>query len=191
VPNKDTYEVILEVAINLFSKKGYNSVTIKEIANEAQVSEMTVFRHFNNKLNLFNKSFAEYVYIPKFKEFFENDLTYNLKDDLLKISQLYQETMENNKKIILMELKNDELITNPQSPLDTFPLKLKEKLVNYFLTMQKKGLIKQERDLEALAINFLSTNFGLFFNINCLPEMLKEVSLEDCIKDYIDSLIES
>lgn len=186
---KDTSKLILEVAINLFSQKGYDSITIKDIANEANVSEMTVFRHFGNKLNLFNKSFTEYIYIPQFKYFFENNLTYNLKDDLLKISQIYQKTMENNKKIISIELKNNEFIPNSKSPLEIFPLTLKKELINYLLEMQNKGFISQKRNLEALAGNFLSINFGLFFNVNFLPELLKYNSLENYLEDYIDSFI--
>lgn len=48
---------ILNASIVLFSQQGYNAGTTKEIAREAGVSEMTLFRHFVNKYNLFEKGF--------------------------------------------------------------------------------------------------------------------------------------
>ncbi|WP_242967942.1 TetR/AcrR family transcriptional regulator [Tepidibacter mesophilus] len=99
---KDTTEKILKCAMSLFSKKGYNVVTTKEIAKEAGVSEMTVFRHFESKKNLFEKAFNEYVFLPNFKFIFEKNLEWDLEKDLLKISHIYQDVLSKNKKIILM-----------------------------------------------------------------------------------------
>jgi AcrR family transcriptional regulator len=44
---------ILEVAVSLFSQKGFRGTTTKEIANLAGVSEAMVFRHFANKEELY------------------------------------------------------------------------------------------------------------------------------------------
>jgi len=45
---------ILQVAIKLFSKKGFSGTTTKEIARGAGVSEAMVFRHFANKDELYS-----------------------------------------------------------------------------------------------------------------------------------------
>jgi len=45
---------ILQVAIELFSKKGFSGTTTKEIARGAGVSEAMVFRHFANKDELYS-----------------------------------------------------------------------------------------------------------------------------------------
>lgn len=45
---------ILNVAIKLFSQKGFNGATTKEIAREAGVSEAMVFRHFATKSELYH-----------------------------------------------------------------------------------------------------------------------------------------
>lgn len=42
-------EQILEMAVNLFSQKGFKGTTTKEIARAAGVSEAIIFRHFENK----------------------------------------------------------------------------------------------------------------------------------------------
>ena len=40
---------ILEAAIQIFSKKGFEGSTTKEIAKKAKVSEVTIFRYFKTK----------------------------------------------------------------------------------------------------------------------------------------------
>jgi len=50
---KDTRDLILEASLKVFSIKGYASATTLEIAKEAGVAEMTLFRQFQTKNNLF------------------------------------------------------------------------------------------------------------------------------------------
>lgn len=45
---------ILDVAMKLFSKNGFDGTTTKKIAVEAGVSEATVFKHFANKDELYH-----------------------------------------------------------------------------------------------------------------------------------------
>lgn len=43
---------IMEAAVHLFSSRGFNGTTTKEIAHEAGIAEGTIFRHFSNKLEI-------------------------------------------------------------------------------------------------------------------------------------------
>ena len=47
--NTDRKDTILQAAIKVFSEKGYNAATTREIAEEAGVSIGTMFRHFRSK----------------------------------------------------------------------------------------------------------------------------------------------
>src|ERR1700712_5507518 len=44
---------ILEVSTRLFQERGYDTVTVTEVAREAGVSTVTVFNHFPRKEDLF------------------------------------------------------------------------------------------------------------------------------------------
>src|SRR3954469_12747940 len=44
---------LLEIALNLFAKKGFNGTTTKEIAIAAGITEAVIFRHFPNKQALY------------------------------------------------------------------------------------------------------------------------------------------
>ncbi len=48
-----TRERILQVAARLFLERGYDTVTVAEVAREAGVSTVTVFNHFPRKEDLF------------------------------------------------------------------------------------------------------------------------------------------
>ena len=49
----NTHDRILEAAIRLFSVKGFNGTTTKEIAEAAEVNEALIFRHFSTKRELY------------------------------------------------------------------------------------------------------------------------------------------
>ena len=47
---------LMEVAIDLFSERGYSAVTIQDITERAGVAHSLVYYHFINKEELFNKA---------------------------------------------------------------------------------------------------------------------------------------
>lgn len=46
---------ILEAALDLFSMNGFHATTTRKIADKAGVNEITLFRHFKNKMTLFHE----------------------------------------------------------------------------------------------------------------------------------------
>ena len=52
---------IIEAAIHLFSEKGYDNSTTSDIAKEAGVAEVTIFRNFKSKSNLLHQILAPLI----------------------------------------------------------------------------------------------------------------------------------
>jgi AcrR family transcriptional regulator len=50
---RDTRDLILDASLEVFTEKGYTLATTLDISKKAGVSEMTLFRHFKTKNNLF------------------------------------------------------------------------------------------------------------------------------------------
>ncbi|MCC8165205.1 MAG: TetR/AcrR family transcriptional regulator [Planctomycetes bacterium] len=61
---QETRENILRSALQVFSHKGYVGATISAIANGAGVNNLTVFRHFQGKENLFREVLLHHHDIP-------------------------------------------------------------------------------------------------------------------------------
>lgn len=50
----DTKEQILTVALKLFSKRGYEAVSVSEIAGELGITKGALYRHYKNKRDIFD-----------------------------------------------------------------------------------------------------------------------------------------
>ncbi|MEO5356507.1 MAG: TetR/AcrR family transcriptional regulator [Nitrospirae bacterium YQR-1] len=66
-----TKEKILQAATELFSYKGYTSATTREVAKEAGVCELTVFRYFLTKEKLFTEILESYLKPPYAEEMYK------------------------------------------------------------------------------------------------------------------------
>lgn len=106
------YEKILQVAELLFSKNGFNGVTTKEIANKANITEMTLFNHFPNK-ELLYKTVVKEKYLKINISDNLNKLEYkDLEYDLKIISLLILRSYKENRNILLMRLKEKDNFNN-------------------------------------------------------------------------------
>lgn len=181
-----TSKKILDAAITLFSKEGYKGTTTSAIAEAAGVSEMTIFRNFKSKQNLFEKSLNEYIFEPKIQSLFDNGLNGNVKTDLKAISQNYLEVLRRNKKSILMFLKNDHLALEFDLSNFKFPNHLKKLLTEYFsYQIQINRIIN--KNPEILALNFLSANFGFFITFEVFEHIDTNFCVGTCCESYIET----
>lgn len=51
----DTKQKILEVSLDLFSKKGFSAVSIRDICAQVKIKESSVYYHFKNKQAIFDE----------------------------------------------------------------------------------------------------------------------------------------
>ena len=80
-----TEEKIINAALKLFSKNGYQSTTTMAIAAEAGLSEKTLFRKFKTKRNLYDKMAIYHIKMLKddFNDRFK-DYNFETPQDFLK-----------------------------------------------------------------------------------------------------------
>lgn len=51
----DTKQKILDVSLNLFSRKGFSAVSIRDICTQVNIKESSVYYHFKNKQAIFDE----------------------------------------------------------------------------------------------------------------------------------------
>lgn len=180
----DNKDKLLLAAIELMSEKGYNGVSTKEIALAAGVSEMTLFRKFGSKLNLLEAAVERFHYAGEMKRIFDEKLVWDLRADLSLISRTYHETMNRNRKLILLVMKDADLCGLGAKTQEQ-PRRLLELLTAYFTKMREMGKLI-ETDAEAQAIAFMWMNYGAFISRLYGAETITSVTLDG----FMDSSIE-
>jgi TetR/AcrR family transcriptional repressor of mexJK operon len=157
---KATSEKIMDAAIDLFSKYGYDGVTTEQIATEAGFSEKTLFRHFKSKQNLLEQAIDRYHYADEMRAIFDNELSGNILNDLALISEHYHRIMYRNRKMLRVMMKVGQNLPGLHQYAHRHPQVLQELLTRYFAEMKKQNKLCAV-DAEKIAITFLYMNFGL------------------------------
>lgn len=156
-----TAERIIRSALQLMQDKGFKSVTIKDIAQTSEVSEMTVFRHFGTKKGVLEAAIKKYSYLPCFKNAFVENIVWDLEQDLYLIAQLYLDLMDKNQSIFLIAVQERTTMPELAGIISENTNQLKEYLANYFFTMQDKNkMVKTNAATEAMT--FLTLLYGYF-----------------------------
>lgn len=154
-----TKEKILYAAVNLVAEHGFKETTVKDIAQFAGISEMTVFRHFGSKVAILEEAMRNYSFVYPINNEILDKLTWNLEADLLLIARMYYKFNKKNEKVLLIKFKEGQKLFNID--ISESPRKLKEFLREYFDKMHAMGKIVTTNN-EALALNFMNYNFGNF-----------------------------
>ena len=74
-----TKQIIQQTFFDLLKEKGLNKITVKEIAEKADINRGTFYRYYTDVLDLYNKIQSSYIQTVK-QEFSESDL--NLEKSL-------------------------------------------------------------------------------------------------------------
>lgn len=179
-----TGDKILLAAIDLMSVKGYHGTSTKEIAAAAGVNEVTLFRHFGNKMNLLGAAFDRFHYADEMTRFFREELVGDLQLDLLAISRAYHTVMNRNKKLIRIALKEAGGLPDIHKQATRHPLKLKQLLTEYLISMSDKGKVVLSNP-ELQALSFMWMNYGAFVTSLNSEDPNPAVPLEAFIEESV------
>ena len=179
-------ENILQAGLILFSKHGYLGATTKEIAREAGVAEITVFRNFTSKEKLFEEVINTYSFLPELKGLLPEIEDMPYEQALTTVAKMLLETLSSRRDLIQIML----------SEIPRYPGKIRKiyhalndeiirTLASYFDQMQRKGLL----------INFHSEYWtraflGMFFSYFMSQEIKmrkkhRDDDAEKTIKEYV------
>jgi AcrR family transcriptional regulator len=132
-------EQILSNALHLFTRLGYKGTTTAAIAKAADISEVTLFRHFTTKQEIFMKCIE-----PVFLEVMESTLDLStMKDPKITLTNLLTErieTISQNYMLVKLVLSEADFISDfkDENILQLMTQKL-------MVTFEKIGIPKKER----------------------------------------------
>lgn len=158
----ETRDKIVEATKKLIIDRGYTLTTTKDIAKYAGVSEVTIFRKFENKQNIIKYLLDEIQNYPELNMSILDKCTWSLCDDLKMFSNLYFKYVTPDYVKLLIGLRSPDLFPLIEKYIISIPNSFKEILIKYFSIMYNEKKISSS-DFEACVVMYMSLNFGYIF----------------------------
>ena len=188
----NTKEKIFEVALDLFSKKGYDSVSLREIADNVGIKKSSIYSHYPSKEAILMDIFEYLTNLIEYDELLNSEdlnLTAN-NDMLLENPELFYHngseaikmmfSQERNLKIwrlIFIQMHHNEAIKEFfQNEILIKPLVFWKE---FFTILKEKGIIRQDCNTELLAKEYYSFPIYLLLEITAKYDDIPKSSLED------------
>lgn len=178
---------IVDAAIRVFARKGYEKTTISDIAKEINVSQGLCYRYFPSKEAIYDAGIDEYAdFIVSGNINKINLKGKTLKEQIYLMSGRLGEYSEAEKgKKELYELFHKE---GNQKLHDELFLKVGQKLVPFITNVlkeaKKRGEIKVN-DPEAMAYFFIFGQIGILINKD-IPEEEKTKRIQECLIEALN-----
>lgn len=168
-PEKTTKEKIFDVSLDLFSQKGFDAVSVREIAREVGIRESSIYNHYKGKEAILDAIIDFFM-----AELYQEDVPEEEMDALMDqgpevffevgakmfIERINNPTMEKIWRLVSIEMYHNEKIRN------FYKKQLLEEPINSwevtFTKMIEKGLIKPFNP-RTLAYEYFSFAIYLFF----------------------------
>jgi len=181
-----TRNKILDTALKLFSKKGYLGATTKEIAKEAGIAEVTLFRHFPSKEKLFEDVINTYSFLPILKGLLPEISNIPYEKALTVIARRFLDTLDLRKDMI--QIMHSEVRRYPEKIHKIhhgFIDETIKTLASYFNEMHKKGIMRAF-DTESGARAFLGMFFS-YFNAKefHILKKYRKIDTDKIVKEFV------
>lgn len=172
-------EVLLDVAAEVFTERGYKGASVNEIARRAGASKQTLYLRFSSKAKFFEAVLRR-----------ETESAHQVFSDILRpdqpVSKVLEEFGEEVIRLITLE-RSQRLIRTVSGAVEAFPCLAKElwqliyndgirTLADYLAGQSQVGVLRQI-DPEIAATTFLGLSMGTYF----IPTQLgvEQASLKD------------
>ncbi len=189
IKGKDNTKLqILDAAMHVFVKSGYNKTTMDDIVSHSGLSKGAIYHYYNSKKDLF-LSLIDYWENYFFKNIIDKDLTLSSADDLLReITNDVIQTFKTKKHVFLAELEFWSL-SNHDIDIRKRTTSLYVKLIDLFKSVIKKGIDEgafKKVDLDVASLSVMTSLQGvIWFSIFEKSNISAEKYLNDVIEFII------
>ncbi|WP_013322329.1 TetR/AcrR family transcriptional regulator [Gloeothece verrucosa] len=187
-----TRDRLIKAAIEVFAAEGITGATTREIARVAEVSEVTLFRHFPSKEQLL-ATVAEQIKTLEIQALSQQEeWTQDLWRDLLHYAQLYDQMIEKYEALIRMFI--GEAKRHPQEALQVFQqsiLPLREKLIKYLQNGIERGTVRSDLECPLAVDQFTGMLLAgmLRRHVSSIPrDYTPEHYLEACVELFVRNI---
>jgi AcrR family transcriptional regulator len=185
---EETRRRIIEAAIEIGSEVGYVRATTRAIAESAGVNEVTLFRHFGSKANLFAAA-IEHAGGPALASEIEAQLTGEYRRDLNTIARAFFDILLERREILRLLLCESAHIPEVRTVLARNPRELRKMLARYLQSQMDRGAFKKQHP-EATAQAFMGMFFAYAISLIILDEPVHPgISDDDLVAQFVEIFI--
>ena len=185
----ETRTRILQAAAQVFAEQGYARATTRALAAAAGVNEVTLFRHFGSKKNLFAAVIEAYA-APAMTSAMEARLTGDYRQDLLVMGEQVMKVMLERRDAVRLMLCEADHFPELREVLAQNPRQLPQALAGYLRQQQDLGWVRPGHP-EAMAQAFWGMFFAYAISLGILAEPVSpELSTEAIITQFVDIFVQ-
>ena len=185
-----TKEQLLKATLKLISEKGYLGATTREIAQEAGVTELTLFRHFGSKERLFEALLNSYTFLPMLRDLLPELTELSSEDALRLLATRFLLSLKERKSMV--KILYSEVNVYPEKVrkvYHTFINEVKATLAGYFNTLQRQGKLRNiSPEMAAQVFHGLVFSYFRAEEIMGKTGMTKKKMDKD-VRDFIDIFV--
>lgn len=144
-----TRERLLDAAFRVCSERGLHAATTREIADTAQVNEVTLFRHFGSKEKLIAALFQRSVAAQAEALNVDEPESGDLKDDLLNYALRFDRMLFEHEALIRTIIA--EANRHPEQARQVIcdsARPMRQRLIDYLRARQKSGVVRRDLAIE-------------------------------------------
>jgi AcrR family transcriptional regulator len=150
---KGTEERILAAATRAFARHGVTGATTREIARQARVNEVTLFRHFKNKNELLRRVMLQSArrFEPVFSDA-ASETAADLRGTVENYAAVYARKLSENEEFVRTFL--GEMTRQPKLCRSLFVeagRQVRQKFIAYLRAAQRNGLVRADLDVPTAA----------------------------------------
>ncbi len=186
-----TRDRLIEAAIKVLATAGIAGSTTREIASTAGVSEVTLFRHFQNKEQLLSEVSKHVTARQAAALVNPAAWTQDLHHDLLHYACLYNNMLEEHEALVRMFI--GEAHRHPQDALRVLQdsaIDLREKLIAYLQAGVDRGTIRPDQNLSLVVDLFTGMLLSGMLR-RCTVPIARGYSRAQYIEGCVELLIRS
>ena len=192
----NTKEKIFDVSLDLFSKKGYDSVSLREIAEEVGIKKSSIYSHYSSKEAILMDIFEYFENIFKYDELLNSkdliltpdneillenpELFYHKGSEAIKAMLSQERNLKIWKLIFIQMHYNDNIKEFFQNEILVKPL---EFWIGFFTILKEKGIIRKDCNPKLLAKEYYSFPIYLLLEISAKYDDIPQDTLDDFFKE--------
>jgi AcrR family transcriptional regulator len=189
---KRTREKILSSAVEIFSQKGFQASTIREIARLADVNDLTVYRHFESKEKLFTEMLQQHSLLTEIDEYIVQGVTDDFERDLRSVIRTFMARFKKERLLIKLLLSEAEKMEECKKYVALFARNIIEKLAAFFEYYKISQQIRQNINSYVAASSLYSMLFSRVYALILYGDEMEGFSIvseDELMEGWIDLFV--